>query len=53
MKETVVSLFPNYKNNPYLPSISDVSRILLKTIDTDLSDSDWIQIAKDYMRLHL
>lgn len=48
MKETVVSLFPNYKNNPYLIHIPEVYHILLKTIDTYVSNDEWIRIANAY-----
>jgi len=53
MKETVVSLFPHYKKNPYLTYVPEVYHILLKTIDTNVSEDDWIQIASAYNELNL
>ncbi|HWT73653.1 MAG TPA: glycosyltransferase family 2 protein [Mobilitalea sp.] len=51
MKETVLALFPNYKSNTYLSSVHDIYKVLLKTIDTEISDNEWARIAKEYQKL--
>lgn len=50
MKETVFSLFPDYKNNPYLELICPVYKIFIKTLGTAVSNDEWNRIANEYRK---